>query len=122
MTDSTVRTAKRSWMFSVFGDVSRAGSWRPLQRLVPVAVFGDVELDLREADLTAVPGDVTITAVAPFGDIQVLVPDGVHVELGGLVVFGSKKVQVRSVPPTPTTPVVRVKAWSLFGSARVWGP
>ena len=48
-----------------------------------MSLFGDVELDLRQA---AVPtGDVQINAIAPIGDIEVIVPDGVSVELTGFM-------------------------------------
>ncbi len=39
-------------------------------------------------------GQVAINAVAPFGNIDVLVPDGVQVDVGGFTLFGSKKIAV----------------------------
>ena len=39
-------------------------------------------------------GEVVINAVAPFGNIDVLVPDGVKVDVGGFTLFGSKNVAV----------------------------
>jgi Domain of unknown function (DUF1707)/Cell wall-active antibiotics response 4TMS YvqF len=85
--------APTSTMVSVFADVTRAGWWRAEGTVAPVAVFGDIELDLRQA---AVPsGEVAIQAIAPFGDIEVIVPDGVSVELSGFSLFGRKKVDVR---------------------------
>ena len=40
------------------------------------------------------PGEVVINAVAPFGNIDVVVPAGGQVDVGGFTVFGSKKVAV----------------------------
>ena len=39
-------------------------------------------------------GEVVINAVAPFGNIDVLVPDGAQVDVGGFTLFGSKKIAV----------------------------
>jgi Domain of unknown function (DUF1707)/Cell wall-active antibiotics response 4TMS YvqF len=104
-------------MVSVFADVSRTGWWRAEGQIAPIAVFGDIELDLRQA---AVPsGEVTIRAIAPFGDIEVVVPDGVSVELSGLSVFGRKKVDVRKAASAAPAPVVRVTAFTVFGSVLV---
>ena len=55
-------------------------------------MFGDIDLDFRQA--TMPPGEVVINAVAPFGNIDVLVPDGVQVDVGGFTLFGSKKIAV----------------------------
>jgi len=106
-----------SAIVSVFADVTRTGWWRAEGQVAPVAVFGDIELDLRQA---AVPsGEVTIRAIAPFGDIEVVVPDGVSVELSGFSVFGRKKVDVRKASSAAPAPVVRVNAFTVFGSVLV---
>jgi Domain of unknown function (DUF1707)/Cell wall-active antibiotics response 4TMS YvqF len=109
--------ARSQRMVSVFADVSRRGWWRAEGTVSPMTVFGDVELDLRQA---AVPtGQVTISAVAPFGDIEVVVPDGVIVELSGFSLFGRKKVDVRRSASMESAPVVRVQGFTVFGSVLV---
>ena len=68
-------------------------------------------------------GELAITAVAPFGNIEVLVPEGVEVDVSGFTLFGSKKISVREVPSDTSTPVVvRVRGFTLFGSLKVWSP
>jgi Domain of unknown function (DUF1707)/Cell wall-active antibiotics response 4TMS YvqF len=114
---SAVQLARTSAMVSVFADVTRTGWWRAEGTIEPIAVFGDIELDLRQA---AVPsGEATIRAIAPFGDIEVIVPDGVSVELSGFSVFGRKKVDVRKGSGAAPAPVVRVNAFTIFGSVLV---
>ena len=114
---STTQPARSQRMVSVFADVSRRGWWRAEGTVSPMTVFGDVELDLREA---AVPtGQVQISAVAPFGDIEVIVPDGVIVELSGFSLFGRKKVDVRRSSSMQSAPVVRVQGFTVFGSVLV---
>jgi hypothetical protein len=108
----------RRWIVSVFGDITRNGSSPPGRTTSPVAVFGDIDLDLRQA--TMAPGEVVINAVAPFGNIDVLVPEGVQVDVGGFTLFGSKKVAVGDAPTNESAPVIRVRGFSLFGSVKVW--
>ena len=103
--------------FSVFGDITHTGSWPTRDRISPVAVFGDIDLDFRQAPM---PADrITISAVAPFGDIEVLVPDGVRVDVGGFTLFGSKKVAVGDAVSNDSAAAVRVRGITLFGSLKV---
>jgi predicted membrane protein len=112
-----VETTGRRWIVSVFGDITRRGAWPARDRLSPVAVFGDIDLDFREA--TVPPGRLAINAVAPFGNIDVLVPDGVQVDVGGFTLFGSKKVAVAEAPANGSAAAIRVRGFSLFGSVKV---
>ena len=112
------QSSGRRWIISVFGDISRTGSWPPSRTTSPVALFGDIELDLRQA--TMPPGEVAINAVAPFGNIDVLVPEGVQVDVGGFTLFGSKKIAVGQAITNESATVIRVRGFSLFGSLKVW--
>ncbi len=113
------RSNGRRWIVSVFGDITRTGSWPPRQGTTsPIALFGDIELDFRQA--TMPPGDVVINAVAPFGSIDILVPDGTQVEVGGFTLFGSKRVAVGETTTKGSETVIRVRGFSLFGSLKVW--
>ena len=107
----------RRWIVSVFGDITRSGSWPIGDRMSPIAVFGDIDLDFRQATMPS--GTVAINAVAPFGDIEVLVPDGVQVDVGGFTLFGSKKVAVGDATANESTAVIRVRGFTLFGSLKV---
>ena len=114
-----VQAKRRRWFVSVFGDISQTGSWPANPRISPVAVFGDIDLDLRQAIM---PSDVAISAIAPFGEVNVLVPADVRVDVGGFTLFGSKKVSVRDAPLGQSAPAVRVRGFTLFGSIKVWSP
>src|SRR4051794_5248678 len=111
---------RRRFIVSIFGDITRTGPWPARRRLSPVAVFGDIDLDLRQNTTPA--GELAINAVAPFGNIDVLVPEGVEVDVGGFTLFGSKKISMREVSFDTSQPVVRVRAFTLFGSLKVWSP
>jgi Cell wall-active antibiotics response 4TMS YvqF len=114
------RSSGRRWIVSVFGDITRTGSWPPRRTTSPIALFGDIDLDLRHA--TMPPGEVVINAVAPFGNIDVLVPEGTQVDVGGFTLFGSKKIAVGEATENQSTAVIRVRGFSLFGSLKVWSP
>jgi predicted membrane protein len=89
---------------------SAAGRWQLHDRTNVVAVMGGCEIDLREAELSS--ADVEITAVSIMGGIDILVPDGVFVEVSGLAVMGANENKAGADVPPPGAPVVRVKAYS----------
>ena len=78
---------------------------------------GDIDLDLTQA--TMPPGEVVINAVAPFGNIDVLVPEGAQVDVGGFTLFGSKKVAVEGSDEGESAAQIRVRGFTLLGSLKV---
>src|SRR5207302_10757591 len=97
------------------GATMRTGRWRLSKRGVAFVVFGDADLDLRQAEL---PGAVaSLTVFMLFGNVDLYVPEGVEVDLGGLIVFGRRREWGRDVPGTP---LLRVRIFSLFGTADLW--
>jgi hypothetical protein len=114
------RTGRRAKRFTgvVFGHAQRTGRWRLPRFSLAYVQFGDLDLDLRQAELSGAV--VSLTAFVVFGNIDLYVPEGVEVDLGGLTVFGHCRESGRNVPPLPGTPLLRVKIFSLFGTADVW--
>jgi class 3 adenylate cyclase len=112
------RRRPRRFIGSVFSDVERTGRWRLGRFGVAVVVFGNVDLDLRQAEFDGAVA--SLTALVLFGNIDLYVPEGVEVDLGGLAVFGHRHEWGRDVPPLPGTPLLRVHVYSLFGTADVW--
>ena len=107
----------RRWIVSIFGDITRTGSWPPRGTTSPFALFGDIDLDLRQASIPL--GGLVINAIAPFGNIEVLVPDGALVDVGGFTLFGSKKVAVDRSDAADSAAQIRVRGFTLFGSLKV---
>jgi hypothetical protein len=106
------------WLFSMLGSSEREGRIRVRRRVDCLMAFGNIDLDLRQATLE---GDViTIVALGMFGAIDVYVPEGVEVDLHGLVVFGHKGAHGNDPPPHLGTPLVRVWAISIFAGIDVW--
>jgi hypothetical protein len=48
------------------------------------------------------------------------VPEEIEVDFGGLGIFGHRREFGRDVPALPGTPLVRVRIFSLFGTADLW--
>jgi hypothetical protein len=79
---------------------------------------GDADLDLRQAELEH--RVTTITAIVLLGNVDVYVPEGIEVDFGGLGTFGHRRESGRDVPGVPGTPLVRVRIFSLLGTADLW--
>lgn len=103
------------WVVGVLSGARRSGPWHPDRPTRAVAVFGSCQLDLSGVDLEP---ETRIVAVVAFGGIEVLVPEGVGVDLGGFALFGSRDDRT-SVHRRPGAPVVRVTCRAVFGGVTV---
>jgi hypothetical protein len=101
---------------SVFGDVKRSGAWMVPERSRWRTMFGDVVLDLREARVSA--PDVAIHAATLFGDVELLVPEGVVVEVRAHTVFGDVRQEAGEAAPAGAPRIVLSGA-TLFGDVKV---
>jgi predicted membrane protein len=81
------------------------------------AVFGAATLDMRDAHLD--PG-ASVDALAVFGGVDVIVPEGWRVQLGGLPIFGGYEDKTHKNGTTsPDAPVLKVGATAIFGGVAV---
>jgi hypothetical protein len=117
LTDRRPARAAR-WIVAVIGNDERSGRWRPGEDTRALALIGDCTLDLRQAEVEG--GEIRITAIAVIGDVRVVVPPGVAVELEGISLLGDKRYRVGDAPaPPPGAPRVRVTAYALVGDVTV---
>jgi hypothetical protein len=100
---------------AIFAETKRTGVWVVPEQFASVAVFGSVELDLREARLAA--PQVVIQANAVMGSVVVYVPDDVTVSCGGNGVMGEYSGPHEAA--TPSAPHVTVTGIALMGSVEV---
>jgi len=100
-----------NWVVAVFSGSRRSGPWRPARPTRAVAVFGSCQLDLTDVDLAP---ETHLVATAVFGGIEVLVPEGVAVDLGGFAVLGGREDRTSS-HRQPGAPVVRVDCRAFLG-------
>jgi hypothetical protein len=98
--------------------IRRGGRWRVPERFTSVVYKGDGWLDLRAAELTT--ADTTVRAIAYKSRIDVLVPPGVRVELGGFGVSKgwSEQEELESRLPRDA-PVVHVRGVAYKGTIEV---
>lgn len=99
---------------SVFGDVRLAGPTVPLRAST---VFGDVRMDLRGLRTGADRLDLNLGTV--FGDVDVIVAEGVDAQIEGWTVFGDRKVDLAAVPRVAGTPRIVVHARTVFGDLKL---
>jgi len=111
------RRRRRRLTFAAFGRVIRRGRWRVARRMLVVSLFGDVDLDLRHAEVE--DPVVSVNALALFGNVDIYVPEGTEVDVGGVVIFGHRREWGRD-EPRPGAPLLRVTLTSFFGTADVW--
>lgn len=107
------------WMVALFGDSRKSGRFRLDDESSVVAIFGDCVLDISEATIDR--PEVVISAVSVFGDVVVVVPEGIEVDLQGFALFGDRSQQSNG-PVLPGSPVVVVRALAVFGDVRVRPP
>ncbi|HUB37586.1 MAG TPA: DUF1707 domain-containing protein [Streptosporangiaceae bacterium] len=95
-TAQPIRLDGRRPVTGIFGRDSRDGCWVVPENLPVVAIFGEVELDLREALLQS--GRIVIYATIILGTIHLIVPDGVVIETTGSSVF-TRRISRTVRPP-----------------------
>jgi hypothetical protein len=105
------------WSLALLSSTRRLGPWRVAHQTAAVAIMGHVELDLRTATIDSPV--VTVDALALMGSIDVIVPEGVAVDLEGLAIMGSREVRLTSYEHRPGMPVVCVRAYAFMGSVVV---
>jgi hypothetical protein len=120
----------------IFGRDSRDGRWVVPDSLPVLAIFGEAELDLRDALLQS--GRIVVYATLIAGTIHLLVPEGVTVETSGTAVLTRKiNKTVREPPlrgssagrtglsqgePGSGQPVIEVRAVGFGGTIKVTSP
>lgn len=106
-------------LVAVFSGAERKGRWRVRQQVQAYAVFGGIELDLREATFES---QVTeISGLWCFGGLEIKVPEGVEVRNETMGIFGGTDIKDVG-EPVPGAPVLVVKGMSVFGGVSIRGP
>lgn len=114
---------------AVFGGVSRRGRFRLPPWSAAAVVFGDLEFDLRDAEVEGRQAVVLVLVV--FGNIDIVAAEGTDVDVGGIVVFGSRGEwghdgiepggpRAPSAPGAPAGPTIHVRYLAVFGSVDLW--
>ena len=99
------RVGSRRRFVAVMCGTRARGRWRAPRRVTGFAFWGHAKVDLREAVIEEPVVDVTAWAI--MGGVEVVVPDGIRVELDGLVVMGGSHNRVKSsTEPAASAPLI----------------
>lgn len=99
---------------AIFGSIERVGPWAVPSEVAARVVCGNVLLDLREAQL---PPVTTIEVNVTLGNVEILVPPGVSVEMEADPILGN--VEDRTEPGLATS-LVRVVGRVKLGNVEAW--
>ena len=111
------RFSPRRWVVGVMSGGKAKGRWRVGQSVTAIAVMGSAELDFRQAEIDS--AEVSVTALAVMGGVDVIVPEGIAVELTGLPIMGGKHLKIADVPVLPGSPIIRIRAFPIMGGVSV---
>jgi hypothetical protein len=116
--DATGQDLQPDKMIAIFGGVTRTGRWRFRKKIQALALFGGMDLDLRDAIFEAPV--VEISGFWCFGGLDMKVPEGIDVQDQTAGIFGG--TDVRDIgDPVPGAPTLVIKGVALFGGVSVRG-
>ena len=101
------------WIVSVMGNTTRRGRWKVGERTIAVCAMGNATIDLREAVLAG--PEVEILVFCTMGNVHVVVPDGVDVDLSAISFMGNKFDRSRQGAGS-AAPVVRIGGLVTMGN------
>ena len=101
-----VTPSRRRRMIVVMSGSNRRGRWVVPARFSIFAFWGGVQLDLRQASLTA--HETVIRADAVMAGIEIIVPDDVAVYVEGVGFMGAFDEAPSTASPPPDAPVIRI--------------
>lgn len=103
-------------LVALMGGVERRGHWTPARRTQLFALMGGAMLDFREARLGE--GVTEVDIFACMGGVEIIVPPGLSVDVGGTAIMGGFSHAAPS-PTSPGAPVLRVGGFVLMGGVEV---
>lgn len=102
---------------AILGTSQRSGFWRLAEISRVFACLGSCKLDLRSARVSGARTDITIAAV--IGNVEIVVPTGVEIELEAHAVLGARDVRIGAAAPASGAPVIRISGIVLLGSLTI---
>lgn len=103
---------------AIMGGFERGAGWVLPRHFKAVAVMGGVQLDLREARIASGVSEIEVFTM--WGGVEILVPDGVRVEVVGMAVMGGFSVKSSSASlDNPDAPLIRISGLALMAGVDV---
>ena len=117
--DTTAPSEEPNRLVAIFSGVSRSGKWRVRRKNQALAVFGGIDLDLRDAIFEG--STIEMFGICCFGSLDIKVPPGVEVRNEMVGIFGDTAIKDLG-DPIPEAPTLVIKGLTLFGGVTVRGP
>ena len=117
------KAPERTGIVSFLSSTTRNGRWSVPRHMRVAAVLGNVELDLREAEISE--GITEIEVMAVFGNCEITIPAGVRVDCTGDGFAGNFELRMSgSVAAPADAPVIRIRGTAYFANveAKVRAP
>jgi len=102
---------------AILSSADRTGVWRIGEHSRVIAVMGGCKLDLRRAAISAPVTTIKVHVV--MGNLNVIVPEGVEVDLDATTIMGSRTMRLKGAPPAPGAPVIVIQGLVLMGDLTV---
>lgn len=106
-------------MLAVLSGVERRGVWNPARYNKVLAFMGGVDIDFTRAKLP--PGVTEIDIFCLMGGVEIVVPEGVNVEMEGIPFMGGFEDNVGH-NGDEHSPTVRVRGFALMGGVEIKHP
>lgn len=116
----TIRVVKpqgRKRFAGILSSTKQRRRWHVPSEADAIAILGDCELDLRDATYDG--GELRLTALAILGEVKIVVPEGMDVQVSGFSALGENKIRVADAEPLPGMPTLHVQAYSVLGTVSV---
>lgn len=122
------RTAERGHMrparpqgavVAILSSSETRGQWRPGHTTTAIAALGEATVDLQGAEYE--DDELVINAFSMLGTVEIVVPEGVEVELRGHSILGDRSDRTDGMI-VAGAPVVRVEGLALLGEITVRHP
>jgi len=104
---------------AILGNAELRGRWRPHGSTSAVAVLGESTVDLQGVEFEG--DELVISAVSALGTVEIIVPEGVEVDLRGIAILGERRDRTDGTV-IPGAPVVRIDGLALLGDVVVRHP
>lgn len=101
----------------IMGGFDRSGPWVVPRQMRITALMGGVSLDLTQARISE--GVTRLEIFALWGGVEIIVPDGLRVEVTGMAVMGGFGIKGGGVAEDPSVPVLRISGLALMGGVEV---
>ncbi len=113
--DKPARKPKK-WLVTVMGELKR-GIPRLEEHTVIVTVMGESKVDLRKAIIDS--PHIELHTYLLMGEQQIIVPEGVEVDVTGFVFMGEKRVDVDDIRPRPGVPRLHIRVFGMMGEIKI---